>query len=418
VKDELEPLDPDGDWTSAAPGAAEPGRSVVQRPAVPRGFMGRHRGVAFGVLAPVVAGLVTWGALGHDRHPKRQATGPATLTPGVVGQRALTLVGDVAHHHDDVVVAQFAPALAQKLDALGVQAYWQRVMSAYGPMRRSGTPTVAGDADMGFEVHIPVDLTRGSVLVQIAYLSSGRITSLYFLPAQGPNPPSLTTAYVESRANTIVHDLASGAEGAVVSKLNPLYGVVVTARRLREGWGTFEAAYGTFVSAGPAAVSLFGPEVVDVPVHWAHATSTLVVEFDWNGEVAALALLRPDAPTTADYLNQLPPTASSAGVALTVCHGLVAGDYSSITERFDPVAAVATTQPQLHSFWEHVVAKLGALRTISPPAILADGPDEIIYEVDLTFARGHAHAQVGVDNNLHVEDVSVLPGPPTRTFGK
>jgi hypothetical protein len=68
--------------------------------------------------------------------------------------------------------------------------------------------------------------------------------------------------------------------------------------------------------------------------------------------------------------------------------------------------------------WQHVVAKLGTLRAIGRPAVVADGADETLYEIALTFSHGPAHVQVGVDNNLRIQALLVLGGPPTRLIAR
>jgi hypothetical protein len=145
-------------------------------------------------------------------------------------------------------------------------------------------------------------------------------------PAQVPNPPSLTPAYVEPRASAMVHDLANGADTAVVDQLDPLTRTAVTADELRRLWGNFEDAYGTFVSQGPAGVSALGP--VDVSVRWARATSTIVVAFDWNGQVDGFEILRPDGPSQASDLRPLPLAPAASQVAAAVCRELAAQDLA------------------------------------------------------------------------------------------
>jgi hypothetical protein len=360
----------------------------------------------------VTAGLITWGVLGHHGHQKHQATGPVTLTAALAGQRGTALVTDLARHHDDAVVAQFSQALRAQLDALGLKADWQLVVTAFGELKRSGTPTVNGDGVPFFAVFVPVDLTRGSAMVYITYLSTGTIRSLGFGPAPVPDPPSLSPSYVEPRANSVVHDLATGAYAAVHDQLGPLARAATTADLFRREWDNFEAAYGEFVSAGPG-VSVSG-SLVDVPVRWARATSTVVVDFNVNGQVGGFVLLRPDAPPGAIYLSLLRITPAASEVAIAVSRELAAQDYASITGRFDPLAVAANTQQPVQASWEHVVANLGRLRGIGAPAVLDDGADEILYEVDFTFDHGHGHVQVDVDNNLQVEALLILAGPPTR----
>jgi hypothetical protein len=417
VKDELEPLDPDGDW---GPDAQETSVGVDGQPARPAatisGVVSRHRGASLTALVVVTAGLVTWGVLSHHRHQKHHATGPVTLTAALAGQRGTALVTDLARHHNDAVVAQFSQALRSHVDALSLNADWQLVVTTYGQPKRSGTPTVNGDGVPFFAVFVPVELTRGSVMVYITYLSTGVIRSLGFGPAPVPDAPSLSPSYVEPRANTVVHDLATGADAAVHDELGPMARAATTADLFRREWDDFEAAYGAFVSAGPG-VSV-SPNLVDVPVRWARAMSTVVVDFNVNGQVGGFALLRPDAPPGAIYGTPLLLTPAASRVAVAVCRALAAQDYAAVTRGFDALAVAANAQQPAQASWEHVVAKLGRLRGIGAPAVLEDDPDEIIYEVDFTFAHGHAHAQVGVDNNLQVQALLILAGPPTRIATK
>ena len=146
-----------------------------------------------------------------------------------------------------------------------------------------------------------------------------------------------------------------------------------------------------------------------------HATSTVRVALLGCGNVgSALAQL---------LLTRQDDIAARTGirlelVAIAVSRELAAQDYASITGRFDPLAVAANTQQPVQASWEHVVANLGRLRGIGAPAVLDDGADEILYEVDFTFDHGHAHVQVDVDNNLQVEALLILAGPPTRIAAK
>jgi hypothetical protein len=414
VDEELEPLDP-GDWADDAQEPSEGVPTEPERPAATvRGLVSRHRGASLAALVVTAAGLITWGVLAHHRHQKHGPTGAVTLTTALAGQRGTALVTDLARHREDAVVAQFSQALSARLDALGLKADWLRVVTAYGQLKHAGTPTVNGDGVPFFAVIVPIDLAKGRAVVGITYLPTGAITSLGFSPAAVPNPPSLSPAYDEPRASAVVHDLATGADAAVLDQLDPLARAATTAEAVRRAWNNFEAAYGDFVSAGPAAS--VSPYLVDDPVHWARGVqSVVVVSFDGNGQVDGLALLRSDAPTEASYLSPLPLTPAASQVAIAVCRELAAQDYASVTGRFDPLAVAANAQQPVQAAWEHVTAKLGRLRGIGAPAVLGDGGDEIIYEVDLTFDHGHAHVQVGVDNNFQVQVLLILAGLPTRT---
>ena len=419
VDDELEPLDPDSDWNDDSQQEAEPAPVEGERTAASSSGAGnRRRGAAVAVLVVIAAGLTVWGVLGHHRHRAHQATGPIPLTTATARERATALVNELARQHDNAVAAQFAPNLSAHLDALLLKAEWDRVLTAYGAVRGSAPATVPGDGPLGFTVAVPVDLARGGVVVEVTLLSSGSVTAFGLEPSQVPDPPSLTPAYVEPRASAVVHDLATGADAAVVGQLDPLTRADTTADQLQWLWSDFEAAYGNFVSEGPATVLPARTDFVDVPVHWARATSTILVGFDWNGQAGALVLLRPDAPAGASDLSPLPLTPRASEVATTVCRELAGQEYASVTQRFDPLAAAANAQPPLQTSWEHVVAKLGTLRAVGTPAVIADAGDEILYEVALTFGHGQAHVQVGVDNNLQIQILLILAGPPTRTPGR
>jgi hypothetical protein len=399
---DLEPLAPEPVTTfDEVPGEVVGGRSTSRRTVA-------IATVAALVLAAAVTGVVLH-AGGHTHHP---APGPVQLTDVEAGAVAAALVEDVRRGHDAAVVARFDPRLQPLEDALSLHAMWSRVVMAYGHVTSQGTPSVN---DVGAkQVSIPLAMSRGHVAAMVVLLSSGAVAELAFLPALAPD--TVLLASEDDRAAQYVDDLARGDAVSVVAALDPLGRVTLAPSALQQLWGTFERAYGNFVDAGTPADE-GTPGIVDVPVRWATARSTVLVYFDWNGRLAGLVPLRPDAPAGAGAGADVQRSPAAAAVATAAVNELASGQFAAVAARLDRLGAATTNAGALATAWAAAAGRAGPLREIGAPAVVSTGPNAVTYELALSFRHGTGHVQLAVDDTLRIMWLFVGKGPPTRTAG-
>jgi hypothetical protein len=420
TSDDFEALAPDGGALAIVDDQARAAADAVRRARVgapppplggrPMGAVGRLRVMALAlVLIATVGAAIAFGTAASRRttpaHPPRSQT-PTDKVAHELAAGKFAAIPDGMSGYEQLHV-----------DALGVKAEWERLTTAFGPYRSVGPPTVGGS-----QFSATLTMSRGKVELAVVVGVNGTVTNVDFGPVIGPHPPVLDIAYVAPRALAEIHALVDGdatAFGEHVERpfLQPAGSWMLSL------WQQVTRAYGPVQSIGspalvPTVPPLF-PAVVNVPVHMQRGEVTVQVGFDENGLIGSVEPVLPGSPSFALAGTMLGAAADDAvALARSVVTALGGRNFDVVTSHFDQVAAANLTAQSLRQEWDALTGRLGVLRATDGPAIMCFTPGLTCLESGLTFDHGSAHLQVAFDPGDQIEQLTILPGPPTRNLGQ
>ena len=115
--------------------------------------------------------------------------------------------------------------------------------------------------------------------------------------------------------------------------------------------------------------------------------------------LGAGACALPPSPAAGEVATVPTPPADDRrrDAALEFVRSLAAGDADSAAARVDPAAAAAMSGPQLRAIWTQLTGQLGALDSLAPYDVVAEGPR---HSVDLAahFARSEVTLRIVLDS--------------------
>ena len=94
--------------------------------------------------------------------------------------RALSLLSEVIAKDWQRARRDFAPAIADKLDEVGLAASWARVVGMVGNYERTGAPLARQLGDLTV-VDVPLSFEAGDMVGRVSFDTEGRVAGLFFL---------------------------------------------------------------------------------------------------------------------------------------------------------------------------------------------------------------------------------------------
>ena len=116
---------------------------------------------------------------GRPLDPRTGVPMAVAMMPGA-GDRALALLADLVNGDWTSAGRDFAPVMAEKLDADGLAETWARVAGMVGGYDHSGDPLVRQLGDYTV-VDVPLTFEAGDLTSRISFDGDGRISGLFFL---------------------------------------------------------------------------------------------------------------------------------------------------------------------------------------------------------------------------------------------
>jgi hypothetical protein len=289
------------------------------------------------------------------------------------------------------------------------------VESAYGPLVRIGPPLLVGDV-----AQAQLTMAHGAVLLEVNERADGRLGGFGFEVAPDASPFVISDSYAAAQAAQIARQLAAGGFAAAARSFDPLFQADGASFWVPVQWHQLTQAFGPVRGELQPIVLSIGTYglTVDVPLMMSGGEGHLQCQFDVNGGLAMAVPLAPNPPSQSFVGISVVPTSKGAETASVAAHDLASGSFSALTKYFSPLAAKNWSSLTLKQESISVTHRLGHLDRISGVSLINASPAMATYEIGLTYRRGSAHAQIGIDSNGQIASIALLTGPPTWRVGR
>ncbi|MBK5306032.1 MAG: DUF3887 domain-containing protein [Frankiaceae bacterium] len=186
--------------------------------------------------------------------------------------------------------ADMTPATRAALSESALRSVWHQALATYGDPTGVGSPVV--DAGTVTTVRVPLQFSRGTVDLRVAYDDRGDVVGVTLLTSGVEQLPDASQALQET-ARQVVADLADGRFGRVHARFDARMSAGLPAAALGRAWQQVAVdLHGGFVSTGGlSSTRIAGNTVIDIYCTMQRGDLNVRVSFNDVGRISGLYLL-------------------------------------------------------------------------------------------------------------------------------